>query len=140
MSNTCDKVKKNGKIGSIILDLNLKVVTECLTQRLTDFFFISEETKLAKPVIKLNNMFKAEKEDDGSTIEKLKYFSGYTTAHGFGRLVESKSYVRKVFWVMACFGAFTMFSCQVVWLAQDYISKPVETYITLKHVKVRSLI
>ena len=95
---------------------------------------------MAKPVIKLNNMFKAEKEDDGSTIEKLKYFSGYTTAHGFGRLVESKSYVRKVFWVMACLGAFTMFSCQVVWLAQDYISKPVETYITLKHVKVRSLV
>lgn len=82
-------------------------------------------------------MFNTDKGDDGSTNEKLKDFCGYTTAHGFGRLVESKSYVRKVFWVMACLGAFSMFTCQVIWLAQDYISKPVETYITMKHVRVR---
>ena len=105
-------------------------------------FFISKEPNLANqskgtPVIKLNNMFMTDKEKGGSTFEKLNDFCGYTTAHGFGRLVESKSHVRKTFWVMACLGAFTMFSCQVIWLAQDYISKPVETYITMKHVKVR---
>jgi len=89
------------------------------------------------PVIKRNNMFITEKKERGSMIEKLNDFCGYTTAHGLGRLVESKSHVRKAFWVMACLGAFTMFSCQVIWLAQDYMSKPVATYIAMKHVKVR---
>ena len=106
-------------------------------------FFISKEANLANqskstPIIKLNSMFMPDKEKGRSTIEKLNEFCGYTTAHGFGRLVESKTHVRKAFWVMACLGAFIMFSCQVIWLAQDYISKPIETYITMKHVKVRN--
>ncbi|KAJ7385395.1 ligand-gated sodium channel [Desmophyllum pertusum] len=76
-----------------------------------------------------------ELKDGDSTLQKLKDFCGYTTAHGFGRLVESKSWVRKVFWVLACLGAFTMFTCQVIWLAEDYIRRPVVTYINIEHVR-----
>lgn len=71
-------------------------------------------------------------------MERLKEFCGYTTAHGLGRLVDSKSYVRRLFWVMACLGAFTMFTSQVISLAEQYLSKPVETYITMKYVRVRT--
>ncbi|XP_078371421.1 degenerin-like protein asic-1 isoform X1 [Oculina patagonica] len=88
------------------------------------------------PTIKQNNLCSADQKDGESTvIEKLRDFCGYTSAHGFARLVDSKSYVRKLFWVMACLGAFTMFSCQVIWLAQDYLRRPVETYIAMKHVR-----
>ena len=79
-----------------------------------------------------------EKTSTSQTIEKLKDFCGYTTAHGLGRLVESKGYVRKVFWVMACLGAFSMFASQVISLAQQYVSRPVETYISMKYVRVSS--
>ena len=107
-------------------------------------YLISRENKLSHqfqdpPATKQNNLFSKEKGGGESAIEKLKDFCGYTTAHGFGRLVESKSFVRKLFWVMALLGAFTMFTCQVVWLAEDYIRKPVETYIAIKHVRVRVL-
>ena len=91
------------------------------------------------PSRKFNNLFSEdEKESDGGTIQRLKEFCGYTTAHGLGRLVDSKSYVRRLLWVMACLGAFTMFTSQVISLAEQYLSKPVETYITMKYVRVRT--
>lgn len=105
---------------------------------LFDYFFSKETHQFqGVPATKQNNLLSAGQEGGESTvIEKLKDFCGYTSAHGFARLVESKSYVRKLFWVMACLGAFTMFTCQVIWLAQDYLRRPVETYIAMKHVRV----
>ena len=105
-------------------------------------YFISRENKLTQDTstTKQNYFSDHELKDGDSTLQKLKDFCGYTTAHGFGRLVESKSWVRKVFWVLACLGAFTMFTCQVIWLAEDYIRRPVVTYINIEHVRVRVLI
>jgi len=88
----------------------------------------------------MNNLVSPKKKKrDTRTIEKLKEFCGYTTAHGLGRLVESKGYVRRVFWVMACLGAFSVFAIQVISLAKQYMRRPVETYITMKYVRVRFL-
>lgn len=62
-------------------------------------------------VIKFNSMFMLDKEKGRLIIEKLNEFCGYIIVYWFGRLVESKMYVCKVFWVMVCFGVFIMFFC-----------------------------
>ena len=36
-------------------------------------------------------------------------FMGYTSAHGFGRLVATKSFLWKILWIMGILFGFTMF-------------------------------
>ena len=76
------------------------------------------------------------KKPKASVSKKLKEFCGYTTAHGFGRIVDSAYFLRKAFWVLACLGAFSMFTYQVVLLMGEFMRKPVQTNIFMEHVKV----
>ena len=76
---------------------------------------------------------------NASVISRLKDFCGYTTAHGFGRLVESRSVFWRVFWVAACISAMALFVLQVVTLAKEYSLRPVKTRIDVEHETVSSV-
>ena len=67
-------------------------------------------------------------------------FMGYTTGHGFSRIAAATTTVWKVFWTLAVLGAFGMFLVQVKHLFDFYLSKPVQTSITVAFKKVEKYI
>ena len=60
-------------------------------------------------------------------------FFGYTTAHGFARISESKTRQRRTLWSLIVASAFVMFFYQVSLLLSIYISRPIGTQILMKH-------
>ncbi|CAB3999173.1 amiloride-sensitive sodium channel subunit alpha-like, partial [Paramuricea clavata] len=58
-------------------------------------------------------------------------FMGYTTGHGFGRLVEATTFVWRIFWILAILGASGMFAMEVTNLFKLYLSRPVQTSVTI---------
>ncbi|XP_032233718.2 degenerin deg-1 isoform X2 [Nematostella vectensis] len=60
-------------------------------------------------------------------------FFGQTTAHGFGRIANTKSRLRRMFWVCLVMAAFGMFSLQIYDLLMIYLSRPIGTQIWMKH-------
>ena len=74
---------------------------------------------------------------DSKSFKKLIYnFMGYTSAHGVGRLAESKTVFWKIFWSLVCMGAFGMFIYQGIGLLEQFISKPVSTTVSITFEKV----
>ena len=94
-----------------------------------------------------NAIIDMEKNDDnrsvsGRTVTKqkpasirrlLEKFCGYTTAHGLGRLSESKNIISRLAWSLFCIGALTMFVLQVYNLFLIYLSRPVSTVVKVEH-------
>ncbi|XP_028408120.1 amiloride-sensitive sodium channel subunit alpha-like [Dendronephthya gigantea] len=58
-------------------------------------------------------------------------FMGYTTGHGFARLVAATSIAWRIFWVVAVLGAFGMFVFEVSELFKLFLSRPVQTSVTV---------
>ena len=83
---------------------------------------------------------RTEKEDmkDSNTSFRgvIVNFMGYTTAHGFGRFVASKSLVWKIFWILAIVACFAMFAVEGRTLFQLYLSQPVQTSVSVTIDKV----
>ncbi|XP_078379993.1 epithelial sodium channel subunit alpha-like [Oculina patagonica] len=73
------------------------------------------------------------KEKPASVKRLLADFCGYTTAHGLGRLSESKNICSRLIWSLFCIGAFTMFVLQVYNLFVIYLSRPVSTVVKVEH-------
>ena len=68
--------------------------------------------------------------NEKENIPKLiRNFLGYTTAHGFSRLEDSKGVFWKIFWSLVCLGSFGMFTYQVHGLFVLYFSRPVTTTV-----------
>lgn len=66
----------------------------------------------------------------------LHKFTGYTTAHGIGRLGESNTVFWKIFWTLVCIGAFGMFIFQAYGLFELYLARPVATSVKITFEKV----
>ena len=64
-------------------------------------------------------------------------FMSYTTSHGLGRLIASTTGLWKLFWIISFLGASVMFVYQVSMLFQIYLSRPVQTFVTIKFENVR---
>ncbi|XP_028408122.1 amiloride-sensitive sodium channel subunit gamma-like [Dendronephthya gigantea] len=58
-------------------------------------------------------------------------FMGYTTGHGFARLVAATSIAWRIFWVVAVLGATGMFAFQVADLFKLFLARPVQTSVTV---------
>ena len=63
-------------------------------------------------------------------------FMGYTSAHGFGRLVAATTFVWRIFWILAILGASGMFAVEVMDLFKLYLSRPVQTSVSVAFGKV----
>ena len=81
-----------------------------------------------------------EKEDaeDGkkSFRDVIADFMGYTSAHGFGRLVATKSFLWKILWIMGILAGFAMFVLETMSLFKLYLSRPVQTSVSVVHDRV----
>ena len=71
--------------------------------------------------------------------ELLSEFCGYTTAHGLGRLSQSKNAFTRLVWSLFCVAAFTIFVIEVYSLLDLYLSKPVSTIVKVEHESVSIL-
>ena len=76
------------------------------------------------------------RENPTSVRKLLGDFCGYTTAHGLGRLSESKNIFSRLAWSLFCIGASTMFVLQVYNLLLIYLSRPVSTLFKVEHERV----
>ena len=80
---------------------------------------------------------KANSNSDVSETSSIKQvvstFCSYTTAHGLGRLAESRSVIRRVTWSLFCIGALVMFVLQTKNLFVIYLSRPVTTVVNVHH-------
>ena len=75
--------------------------------------------------------------DTPSSIKRLLgEFCHYTTAHGLGRLSESKNIISRLTWSLFCIGASIMFVLQVYNLFVIYLSRPVSTVVKVEHESV----
>ena len=79
---------------------------------------------------------KAAVEKKPSIKQVISNFCSYTTAHGLGRLAESRSVFRRVIWSLFCIGALTMFVIQMYNLFVIYRSRPVSTVVNIHHESV----
>ena len=81
-------------------------------------------------------------EDDNHSVSSLFYdFLGYTSMHGAGRIVASRHWTRKTFWIISIMATLAAVSWQVQTVYKLYLERPVSTRITLAHdtVMTRSL-
>ncbi|XP_028408123.1 degenerin deg-1-like [Dendronephthya gigantea] len=74
---------------------------------------------------------KNEAERKRSLRDILVDFMGYTTGHGFARLVAATSIAWRIFWIVAVLGATGMFVYQVSDLFKLYLARPVQTSVTV---------
>lgn len=90
-----------------------------------------------KEIDSKDNSTDAIAEDPPPSIRSLLgQFCGYTTAHGLGRLSESKNIISRLTWSLFCVGASTMFVLQVYNLFLIYLSRPVSTVVKVEHESV----
>jgi hypothetical protein len=83
-------------------------------------------------------MEKKEMDEKNSSFRGImSEFMGYTTGHGFGRLIAATSILWRIFWVLAVIGAFGMFVFEVIQLFKLFLSRPVQTSVSVTFEKVR---
>ena len=79
-----------------------------------------------------------ESSNSNETFTSLtKDFCGYTSAHGFERIMSVKQWIRKAFWSLLFIAAITVLGIQVKTLYNKYQSRPLVTLVTLKSDTVR---
>lgn len=61
-----------------------------------------------------------------------KDFCGYTSAHGFERIMSSKQWIRKAFWSLLFIAAIVVLCFQVLTLFEKYQSRPLVTLVSLQ--------
>lgn len=73
------------------------------------------------------------KDSSGKTFMSLiKDFCGYTSAHGFERVMSAKEWIRKAFWSLLFIAAITVLGLQVHTLYHKYKERPLVTLVTLQ--------
>ena len=75
---------------------------------------------------------------DGTFMSVIKDFCGYTSAHGFERIMSAKQWIRKAFWSLLFIAAIIILGIQVYTLYNKYKARPLVTLVTLESDKVRS--
>lgn len=83
---------------------------------------------------------KKKQEEDPSEetyMSLTKDFCGYTSAHGFERVMSSKQWFRKAFWSLLFIAAVVILGIQVYTLFKKYQRRPLATLISLKSDTVR---
>lgn len=81
---------------------------------------------------------KEEQESGDETFMSLtKDFCGYTSAHGFERVMSSKQWIRKAFWSLLFIAAIVVLGIQVRTLFVKFQRRPLVTLVTLKSDTVR---
>lgn len=102
---------------------------EPVQRRPTPYFYQGHqkmEQRAGQPAAAVND------DKDEKTFKNLMLkFMGYTSAHGIGRLGESKTIFWKIFWSLICLGAFGMFIFQAYGLFTLYLSRPVSTSVKI---------
>ena len=68
----------------------------------------------------------------------IKDFCGYTSAHGFERVMSAKQWFRKAFWSILFVLAITVLGIQVHTLYMKYQQRPLVTLVTLHSDTVRA--
>lgn len=76
-----------------------------------------------------------EDKDDKTFSKVVLKFMGYTSAHGIGRLADSKTIFWKIFWTLVCMGAVGMFIYQAYGLFELFLSRPVSTSVKISFEK-----
>lgn len=71
-----------------------------------------------------------------SIKQEIIHFCSYTTAHGLGRLAESRGFFHRTAWSVFCIGALIMFVIQMYNLFLIYLSRPVATVVNVHHESV----
>ena len=78
-------------------------------------------------------------EEDNHSVSVLFYdFLGYTSIHGAGRIVASRQWTRRIFWIISIMAALAVVSLQVHALHRLYQERPVSTRTVLAHDTVMS--
>ncbi len=98
------------------------------------FYFRTEDKYILKEPFKEKKDMEEKKTSFRGVLAE---FMGYTSGHGFGRLVAATSLVWRIFWILAVFGAFGMFVLEVTNLFEMYLSRPVQTSVSVTFEKVR---
>lgn len=79
-------------------------------------------------------MATVEEDDDRLSDSFLFYdFLGYTSMHGAGRIVASRQWIRKVFWIILIMAALGVSSWQVHLLYRIYQDRPLSTHVVIAH-------
>lgn len=79
-----------------------------------------------------------EEQKSVDTLTSLtKDFCGYTSAHGFERIMSSKQWIRKAFWSLLFIAAIVVLCFQVLTLFEKYQSRPLVTLVSLQSDTVR---
>ena len=78
-------------------------------------------------------------EENNHSVSVLFYdFLGYTSMHGAGRIVASRQWTRRIFWIISIMVALAVVSLQVQTLHRLYKNRPVSTHIAIAYELVMS--
>ena len=74
-----------------------------------------------------------EREEHSSVALLLQDFLGYTSMHGAGRILASRHWIRKTFWVISILACLAVVSWQVHDLHVIYRKRPLATHVHIAH-------
>lgn len=60
-------------------------------------------------------------------------FLGYTSIHGAGRIVASRHWIRKTFWIISILVCLAVVSLQICDLHKHYRERPLATHVKIAH-------
>ena len=99
---------------------------------------VSRQKDVKRPSLKDLLMDKREmetvdQEDHRSVAILLHEFLGYTSMHGAGRVVASRHWIRKTFWIISILACLAFVSWQVHDLHVIYRKRPLATHLQIVH-------
>ena len=74
-----------------------------------------------------------ERDEHSSVAHLLQDFLGYTSMHGAGRIVASRQWIRKTFWVISILACLAFVLWQVNDLQVIYSKRPLATHVHIAH-------
>lgn len=60
-------------------------------------------------------------------------FFGYTSIHGAGRILASRHWIRKTFWIISILVCLAVVSWQIYDLHKHYRERPLATHVKIAH-------
>ena len=79
-------------------------------------------------------------QDEQRSVSLLLYdFLGYTSMHGAGRIVASRHWIRKTFWILSILACLAVVLWQVHDLHVIYQHRPLATHVHIAHNTVMNL-